>query len=85
MQDLLNTFTPFNFRLPLIFGRGWPKIRGTEKVYLFLGSRKLLKGPKFFQNSSITLKQKRKNAIYLAENKRGRIGGGWPKIRGIEN
>ena len=24
--------TPFNFRPPLIFGRGWPKIRGTEKV-----------------------------------------------------
>ena len=25
-------FTPFNFRPPLIFGRGWPKIRGAEKV-----------------------------------------------------
>ena len=27
--------TPFNFRPPLIFGRGWPKIRGAEKVKLF--------------------------------------------------
>ena len=27
--------TPLNFRPPLIFGRGWPKIRGTEKVLLF--------------------------------------------------
>ena len=25
-------FTPFNFRPPLIFGRGWPKIRGADKV-----------------------------------------------------
>ena len=26
---------PINFRLPLIFVRGWPKIKGTEKVQLF--------------------------------------------------
>ena len=26
---------PINFRLPLIFGWGWPKIKGTEKVQLF--------------------------------------------------
>ena len=25
-------FTPFNFWSPVIFGRGWPKIRGAEKV-----------------------------------------------------
>ena len=33
-QKILNNIylTPFNFRPPLIFGRGWPKIRGAEKV-----------------------------------------------------
>ena len=27
--------TPFKIRPPLIFGRGWPKIRGAEKVHHF--------------------------------------------------
>ena len=36
--------TPFNFRPPLIFGRGWPKIRGSKKSSFFLGGQKLM-GP----------------------------------------
>ena len=31
----INYLIPINFRLPLIFGWGWPKIKGTEKVQLF--------------------------------------------------
>ena len=54
--------TPFNFRPPLIFGRGGRKLEGPKKSSLFLGGRKL-KGPKFFQNPSITLKQKRKKSF----------------------
>ena len=60
--------TPFNFRPPLIFGRGWPKIRGAEKVSIFLGGRKL-KGPKFFQNPSKRLKQRRKMLIIEGDRK----------------
>ena len=60
--------TPFNLRPPLIFGRGWPK-----KSSFFLGGRKL-KGTKFFQNPSITVKIKTKNVFYR----------GWPKIKGAE-
>ena len=33
--------TPFNFRPPLIFGRGWPKIRGAGKILLFFGWPKI--------------------------------------------
>ena len=39
--------TPFNFRPPLIFGRGWPKIRGAEKVEPFFGWPKT-KGAEIF-------------------------------------
>ena len=35
---LVTYLTPFNFRPPLIFGRGWPKIKGAE---LGEGGRKL--------------------------------------------
>ena len=42
--------TPFNFRPPLIFGRGWPKIRGAEKVKLFFGWPKI-KGAEIFPKS----------------------------------
>ena len=31
-EKIIEYLTPFNFRPPLIFGRGWPKIRGAEKV-----------------------------------------------------
>ena len=54
--------TPFNFRPPLIFGRGWPKIRGAEKVEPFFGWPKI-KGSEIFPKPSIILKQKRKNVI----------------------
>ena len=37
LRDLRNNpyLTPFKIRPPLIFGRGWPKIRGDQKVQVF--------------------------------------------------
>ena len=34
-QSIDDYLIPINFRLPLIFGRGWPKIRGDQKVQVF--------------------------------------------------
>ena len=48
---------PINFRLPLIFGRGWPKIRGDQKVQVFGWPK--IKGDetnsKSFENASLAL------------------------------
>ena len=48
---------PINFRLPLIFGRGWPKIRGDQKVQVFGWPK--IKGDevnsKPFENASLAL------------------------------
>ena len=56
-----------------------PKIRGTEKVLLFIG------WPKIFPKPLYNSKQKRKKnySLKVAENKRGRKLEG-PKIRGAE-
>ena len=47
--------TPFNFRPPLIFGRGWPKIRGAEKVKPFFGWPKI-KGAEIFPKHLYNIK-----------------------------
>ena len=72
----LSYLTPFNFRPPLIFGRGWPKIRGTE----------------IFPKPLYNIKQKRKNVIYRRwpKLKGAELGEGGrklkgPKIKGAEN
>ena len=68
--------TPFNFRPPLIFGRGGRK----------------LEGPKFFKNPFITLNKNEKNVIYRRwpKIKGAELGEGGrklegPKIKGAEN
>ena len=71
--------TPFNFRPPLIFGRGWPKIRGAEKVKLFFGWPKI-KGAEIFLNPFITLKQKR--IVIYRKFKGPKIKGG-RKLKGV--
>ena len=55
--DKKNYLIPINFRLPLIFGRGWPKIRGDQKVQVFGWPK--IKGDevnsKPFENASLAL------------------------------
>ena len=68
--------TPFNFRTPLIFGRGWPKMKGAE----------------IFPKPLYNIKQKRKKIIYRRwpKIKGAELGEGGrklegPKIKGAEN
>ena len=70
--------TPFNFRSPLIFDRGWPKIRGAEnkrgrKSLAFFGWPKI-KGAKIFPKPLFNSKEKRKKNYYRR----------WSKIKGAE-
>ena len=55
--------TPFNFRPPLIFGRGGRKLEGSKKSSSFLGGRKL-KGAEIFPKPIYNIKTKTKK-FYL--------------------